>query len=412
MNSLNLLSHIGNTPPPSPQRSRRASEVNLLQPQLRPTPTEEPNDAGARSITSSHDQGNMGIVRAEVATYSAPDAPASEFGEKTPLLSRPSEGGYADAQTSKAWLIPRRIAEAAIGTVRVLFTAVLAPGRYVIACFYEEDGQFSILTPLYKVSRAFTPKRRKAATMPPKHASDSADSNEKERRKSRRLSVTQTKTKKPLKRSPSVASTSTAMTSDSEMDSERPPTRDEEKPSHHTRTRSTALNTTEEIAPAKRSIRIKLHNEEALRQRRARKSTSRTDSAKEGTNRVSPEAAAALKSPSGGPTSLSAAKQLTRFPRAPQPPRPLVPRRQPSYSTSGTSAVGPHQKTLILDLDETLIHSMTKSTRYSSGHMIEVKLQTPVGAGGQIIGPQVPILYFVHERPHCYDFLKKVCSGP
>jgi CTD nuclear envelope phosphatase 1 len=97
-----------------------------------------------------------------------------------------------------------------------------------------------------------------------------------------------------------------------------------------------------------------------------------------------------------------------KFPRAPQPPRPLVPRRQPSYSAKGASAVGPHQKTLILDLDETLIHSMAKGGRFQTGHMVEVKLQASVGAGGQIIGPQVPILYYVHKRPFCDEFLKKV----
>jgi CTD nuclear envelope phosphatase 1 len=63
---------------------------------------------------------------------------------------------------------------------------------------------------------------------------------------------------------------------------------------------------------------------------------------------------------------------------------------------------------LIIDLDETLIHSMSKGGRYTTGHMVEVKLQQPVGAGGQIIGPQVPILYYVHKRPYCDEFLKKV----
>jgi CTD nuclear envelope phosphatase 1 len=40
--------------------------------------------------------------------------------------------------------------------------------------------------------------------------------------------------------------------------------------------------------------------------------------------------------------------------------------------------------------------------------MVEVKLQASVGAGGQIIGPQVPILYYVYKRPFCDEFLKKV----
>lgn len=51
---------------------------------------------------------------------------------------------------------------------------------------------------------------------------------------------------------------------------------------------------------------------------------------------------------------------------------------------------------------------MAKGGRFTTGHMVEVKLQHPVGAGGQIIGPQVPILYYVHKRPYCDEFLKKV----
>lgn len=46
----------------------------------------------------------------------------------------------------------------------------------------------------------------------------------------------------------------------------------------------------------------------------------------------------------------------------------------------------------------------------SSGHMVEVKLNTTVGYGGTTLGPQHPILYYVHKRPHCDDFLRKVCN--
>ncbi|KAF2184455.1 hypothetical protein K469DRAFT_579665 [Zopfia rhizophila CBS 207.26] len=351
----------------------------------------------------------MVAVKVEESPYSMADAVASEFDEKTPLLGQSREGPYADANASGAWLIPKRISAVVIGTIRAVVSAVVAPGRYVIACFYDDDGHFSVLSPVYKISRPFTRRRQKLTAAEKLQTSDSSDGTEKGKRKGRRISVTQSKMKKPIKRSPSIASSSTAITSDSELESERPPTRDEKRdtPSRHTRSRSTASSTTEEIAPAKRSIRIKLHNDEALRQRKAKKGQSRTSSTRSASNSVSAEAAAALKSPT---SPASASSKMTKFPRAPQPPRPLVPRRQPSYSTSGTSAVGPHQKTLIIDLDETLIHSMAKGGRYTTGHMVEVKLQQPVGVGGAMIGPQVPILYYVHKRPHCDEFLKKVCK--
>ncbi|KAG4306117.1 hypothetical protein PORY_000105 [Pneumocystis oryctolagi] len=53
-------------------------------------------------------------------------------------------------------------------------------------------------------------------------------------------------------------------------------------------------------------------------------------------------------------------------------------------------------KTLILDLDETLIHSLVKGGRITSGHMVEVMLGKHA------------ILYYVHKRPHCDSFLRKV----
>lgn len=52
----------------------------------------------------------------------------------------------------------------------------------------------------------------------------------------------------------------------------------------------------------------------------------------------------------------------------------------------------------------------------SSGHMVEVKLSTPMTTAltpdGPVttLGPQHPILYYVHKRPHCDDFLRKVCK--
>lgn len=67
------------------------------------------------------------------------------------------------------------------------------------------------------------------------------------------------------------------------------------------------------------------------------------------------------------------------------------------------------QKTLIIDLDETLIHSMAKGGRMSTGHMVEVKLNAYVGLGGNASpATQHPILYYVHKRPHCDDFLRRV----
>ncbi|TDZ14153.1 Nuclear envelope morphology protein 1 [Colletotrichum orbiculare MAFF 240422] len=193
----------------------------------------------------------------------------------------------------------------------------------------------------------------------------------------------------------SSGSSSSGLSSESESDADRQ--RRGGSAGRHSRSKSSA----EEIAPARRSIRIKLHNDE-LPQRKHRKTQSATARPK---SESGSDISAQLKSPT------SPAGALTRYPKTPAPPRPLIPRRQPSYLNIEPSNPN-HQKTLILDLDETLIHSMSKGGRMSTGHMVEVRLnQTYVGAGGQTsIGPQHPILYWVNKRPYCDDFLRRVCK--
>jgi CTD nuclear envelope phosphatase 1 len=200
-------------------------------------------------------------------------------------------------------------------------------------------------------------------------------------------------------RSPSVdtvSSNSTYANSDTETDLEKR----EDSPARNTRSKTAAAALEkDEIKPQNKSIRIKLHNEEALLKRKAQKAQQRSRGNAEDVEKV----ASSLKSPSSGPTT-----KMTRYPRTPAPPRPLVPRRQPSYSMSYPTE-GP-KKTLVIDLDETLIHSMAKGGRMSTGHMVEVRLGGPVSNSGVSLGPGVPILYFVHERPHCHEFLRKVCK--
>jgi CTD nuclear envelope phosphatase 1 len=187
---------------------------------------------------------------------------------------------------------------------------------------------------------------------------------------------------------------------DSEFDEKLAPlTPEETQGGRSTRSRSSLYASGEEIAPSRRSIRIKLHNDEMLRRRRQQQDDSLEAPSKEDAKEVF---AAHLKSPS----SPGGAK--LKFPKTPSPPRPLIPRRQPSYTNSSNH--GPHPKTLIIDLDETLIHSHSKGGRFATGHMVEVKMQHAVGVGGTFLGPQIPILYYVHKRPHCDEFLRKVSS--
>lgn len=88
-----------------------------------------------------------------------------------------------------------------------------------------------------------------------------------------------------------------------------------------------------------------------------------------------------IKSPTSSLITLDMT-QLSNFP-CQSIPRPLFPKTL-------------IPKTLILDLDETLIHSLVKGGRITSGHMVEVMLGKHA------------ILYYVHKRPYCDSFLRKV----
>ncbi|EPY50449.1 Nem1-Spo7 phosphatase complex catalytic subunit Nem1 [Schizosaccharomyces cryophilus OY26] len=65
-------------------------------------------------------------------------------------------------------------------------------------------------------------------------------------------------------------------------------------------------------------------------------------------------------------------------------PRPLLSNKLP-------------KKTLVLDLDETLIHSVSRGSRTTSGQPIEVH-----------VPGEHPILYYIHKRPHLDYFLTNV----
>lgn len=373
MNSLNILSGLTTTPPNTPPRSRTGSSANVER----------------LASDGSSEYGSLSEKLAPVKTEEVADEKGAEhiqLDEKTPLL-RASEGaGAKGREEGNGWRIHRRIADAVVYSVQMVYRAVTAPGRYVIACFYDDHGHFSAMMPLRNFKSLMSRRRRKSAVPVPA-------TNERQEEEEQ-LRVPKLVRRTSEKRSPSIDSTSSAAsygTSDGETDRERK----EDSPARHTRSKTVAAASAQqkdEIKPQNKSIRIKLHNDEALRKRKAQKAQQRSGANSDDIERV----ANTLKSPS----SPSASK--LRYPRTPAVPRPLVPRRQPSYTL--TYSPETPKKTLIIDLDETLIHSMAKGGRMSSGHMVEVRLNHPSAM------PGVPILYYVHERPHCHEFLRKVAK--
>ncbi|RTE73647.1 hypothetical protein BHE90_011915 [Fusarium euwallaceae] len=377
MNSLNIITaHV--SPPPSPSQSRSNSISSIG---IGLASEDDPSHAQSDDRSSGHDVDPFTQDTFDESRFNTEKTYASET---TPLLG---DSGEVSKRSSWWHSIPRRLASSIIGSIRWVLATLASPGVYLIACFYDEDGNFA---PWSQFGKLFGFHRGT------RHKKD-MDETEIHSEKEEHGRTTGFRRLAPRPRPVSGSSTtSSGLSSESESDGSR-------SGSLGRHARSKSLQPAEDDNPGRRSIRIKLNSDEALRQRKHRKTQSavaRTKASDLGSGDLS----AHLKSP----TSPIAA--LTKYPRTPAPPRPLIPRRQPSYLN--IEAPTKQQKTLILDLDETLIHSMSKGGRMSTGHMVEVRLNTTyVGVGGQTsIGPQHPILYWVNKRPYCDEFLRRVCK--
>lgn len=269
--------------------------------------------------------------------------------EADAIPSTVSGGGDVEKMPSKpspVMGIYLQVAESWLNVYQWMVTMTMFCAVWIISCFYNEKGEFCVYLPAYTmllaISNAAYP-RTEEATPPPPPVSQHL--------KTRRLSTTIKNAfmGKSVEEGDSLVSSSTDLT-------------------HHTRARSVSSGDSggEGITP-RRSIRIRLFNENSEKSSK-------------------PSKVASIKSPTS--PSNSSTLRLTKYPRNTGPPRPLL-------------AKNPSQKTLILDLDETLIHSLSKGGRLTSGHMVEVKLEG-----------QHPILYYVHKRPYCEEFLRKVCLEP
>lgn len=377
-----------------PEASRKAS---ILQ-----NPTSSP-DSSTRGNEQAllHPSATLPGRQSHISLYEEASGEAVMLDEKTPLLSYGHEKDVTTEQYRQRHNIFWRTANTTAETFRIIVSNILTPGRYIIACFYDDQGRFSAVLPFYRIRNSLARKQKKRTSKAIAARARSKNENEKPRR-----SKGQDKRLLTVKDESSNSSFNAEQIDESEEPSHVGS--DEDTPAKHTRSRSVSSTVSEDsdAFQPKRLLRIKVPNEEVLRRRRHRPEEAQSLSS---SSKQPPLSAATIKSPNNPTSPL----RLTRYPRTPAPPRPLIPRRQPSYATSSPfpSFESP-QKTLIIDLDETLIHSMAKGGRMSTGHMVEVKLQTPVGAGGTILGPQVPILYYVHKRPHCDEFLRKVCFEP
>lgn len=391
MNSLNLLSAKVIGQPITRPRSKSQGEDlrRKLTEELvrgRSHSTEHVSQILKRKDSSETDEP---IIK---ATSDGTDTPINEADDEKQLLlgeGKKENTGFG----SRLHSIIKKIADA----ITAILATIGMPVVYVAQCFRDDSGQYSALVPF----------RRRKRKEDAKSSANSKASALAEKPKDRLAGDIK------IKHSYSSDSLSSM---NSESDSDRKRAKDR-------KTKKVQRLELDDTSQRRRSSRIRLLQNEDVNQRRRSRLA---DSA------MTPDSGPLTVDNIKSPISASTAKKL-KYPHAPQPPRPLIPRRQPSYSNlAAHSPAASHrrhsfapqlqQKTLILDLDETLIHSIAKGGRMSSGHMVEVKLNAPVlnpvtqAAPGQpppppqIVGPQHPILYYVHKRPHCDEFLRKVCK--
>lgn len=378
MNSLNLLSArvIGQSPQATRSRSKSDGEA------LKGAQNEGELLLRGRSYSNEKAEAvkdakpKNALIR-DSETEGSETPVKAEDDEKKPLLNIAQK--LEPVASPSSW---RRFVKRLADALTAILTALGAPIVYVARYFTDESGRYSILTKRRKRDQ------RRKGTGNAVGLANAGDDVSSDKPASRVLHDTK------LRHSYS-SDTLAATTSESETEK------------HGSKRGSKKV----DQEPRRSSIRIKEQNDPALKRRKQKRSSPLGDEQPLTTDNI--------KSPTSSVPSL----KVTKYPHAPQPPRPLVPRRQPSYSNIIPRSPSRHlpaahqQKTLVLDLDETLIHSLAKGGRMSSGHMVEVKLNMPVAISSpsghqaaQVIGPQHPILYYVHKRPHCDEFLKKVCK--
>ncbi|KAJ1326487.1 CTD nuclear envelope phosphatase 1 [Microdochium nivale] len=401
MNSLNILSaRVSPTSSPAPTRTNSLGHLGLAG----VTQSDEP--AGLNDEAGSTEKTSL-VAESSDMNYDEKHEHSTSLrstSEHTPLLER--SDARDEHVRSRSWRnLPARITAALVDSIRLVLSAITAPGLYMVAWFYDEQGNFAPLRQLKKLFGLHGGDVHKFAADYHEAVSLSASNS----RPQRRESTGHRGHHSSNASRPNISSGSSSSGVSSESESELASRvsggrRNSGSKSRHTRTRS--LQDTEEIAPQRRSIRIKLHSDDAVRQRKHQRTQSLNNNGGGEGDATTEKTLAQLKSPT------SPAGALTKYPRTPAPPRPLIPRRQPSYVPSVEAPDVRQMKTLILDLDETLIHSLSRGGRMGSGHMIEVRLNTTYVANGgqQSLGPQHPILYYVHKRPHCDEFLRKICK--
>ena len=401
MNSLNILSSRVIGPSTYSRPRSRSQGENLISGKKEDHLRGSSSQQDLLQIKKTSEPLPLDIVKREDDTKE-PCVASTDTDEKSALLDK-SHTPSASAYRSRLKSLVKRIADA----LTALLSTIGAPVVYVASCFQDENGNYSPIIPLKRFRRSLARSKARNSTASTVGLANAASG---ELWEAANPATTRMPQDPKLRHSYSKESLKSTT---SESETEKKKSKRSIADRRHSKEKPDQV--PDASAPTRRSIRIKVHSEDTSGRRKDREENSSPDISS------TPLTVDNIKSP----ISTSQSHKATRYPHAPQPPRPLIPRRQPSYSNPIPRSPSPrtlpnqqHQKTLVIDLDETLIHSLAKGGRMSSGHMVEVKLNAPVLAPVSsianhptpIIGPQHPILYYVHKRPHCDEFLRKVCK--
>ncbi len=149
MNSLNIISARVSPPPsPAPSRTNSLSALGLA---VRSGDDEHEHPSKDRYNESIAAGERNALSERQSGEYAAGIPPTDEhdcaIDEDTPLLSYGETKEISPRGT--LWhILPRRIASTFINSLRWVLSTLAAPGVYLIACLYDENGRFAPLRQL------------------------------------------------------------------------------------------------------------------------------------------------------------------------------------------------------------------------------------------------------------------------
>ncbi|POS86456.1 hypothetical protein EPUL_001708 [Erysiphe pulchra] len=386
MNSLNLLSGRVSAPQ-SPGPSRSSSYGNIFS-----SATTKEFRRNSRDATFNEKEADFDLRHNEAILNSL----SKDLSDLERLKNK------VKFVSESEWLIiPKSLSMTLVDSIRCILSTLSAPFVYIFSSVYDENGSFSPISQITKLGIMLCGGSRRNSTA---QALGLSSSNE----DSLSLSNPSTLGKRiKLKKAQSLSHKTSLSSSEISVASEFDDRSSQQTSSLRQRLHDDLPHNSGINSLSKYSVQVKLQENDILYNRKFQKISSTSIRKSSHSTTANKITASSLKSP----VSPASSSLPSIYKNYPAPPRPLLSLSQPAYTLQNGQNSRVMQKTLVLDLDETLIHSMAKGGKMSTGNMVEVRLNTVLVAGEKTsLGLQHPILYWVNKRPHCDEFLRLVCK--